>query len=296
MKNKLIAVVGTTASGKSSLGISLAKVFGGEIISADSRQIYKYLNLGTGKVTQQEMRQIRHHLIDILDLNQPFSLSQYQKLAYASIDDIVSRAKVPFLVGGTGLYARAIIEGYNLTDVQPDFDLRNELEQKSIEELIEISKGYGIKIENEALSKRHYIRLIEKVKQGISGEKSSEPKYEVLTLGMTYPREELYQRIEVRLDQRIADGMIEEVKNVLRQGATEEFLYNLGLEYRYTAKYIKGEYASFEKYREELLKGIRHFAKRQMTWFKKEKDIVWLNTHTENCNQAANLVSDFLNK
>ena len=132
-KKKLISIVGTTASGKSSLGIELCEHYCADVVSADSRQVYKHLDLGTGKVTQEEMARVRHHLIDILELGQPFSMAEFQSLAYEAIDSILERGKLPFLVGGTGLYTRSVVEGYNLVDVPPNEELRRELSGKSLD-------------------------------------------------------------------------------------------------------------------------------------------------------------------
>lgn len=294
-KGKLIAIVGTTASGKSSLGIDLAKHYNGEIISADSRQVYRHLDLGTGKVTKEEMAEVKHHLIDILDLNQPFSVAHFQKLAYEVIDDVLKRGHLPFLVGGTGLYTRAVVEGYNLSDVPPDAEQRKMLESLDREELCSRLEKLGEKVSDDEPARR-LIRRLEKLEKGVKSENLSQPRYDVLQLGLTFDREELYSRIGIRLDQRIKEGMIDEVREVVKLGATPEFLEGLGLEYRLTYRYITGKYKSFEEYREDLFKQIRHFAKRQMTWFRKEKNIVWLNSKGDYLKEAITLIDDFLKK
>ena len=295
-KNKLITVVGTTASGKSSLGIDLALHYKSEIVSADSRQVYKHLDLGTGKVTAEEMALVPHHLIDILPLNAPFSMAEFQTLAYEAIDGISARGMLPFMVGGTGLYTRSVVEGYTLVDVAPNEELRAELSLKSREELIEMLRGYGMPEPTIETSERRMIRMIEKCAAGISGEAESSPRYDVLQLGLTFDRETLYRRIAERLELRIAQGMIEEVEGVLRLGATPEFLEKLGLEYRYTYRYLAGMYSSKQEYRDELYKEICHFAKRQGTWFKKEKNIVWLDSSGDYLSESVRLIDEFLNK
>lgn len=296
MKNKLVSIVGTTASGKSSLGIELAELYGTEIVSADSRQVYRHLDLGTGKVTPEEMARVKHHLIDILDLNQPFSMAEFQPLAYQAIDDIASRDMLPLLVGGTGLYTRSVVEGYTLVDVPPNEELRTTLAEKGADELRAILKTYGITDIAGEVSERRMIRMIEKLTAGVSAESESQPRYDVLQLGMTFERDVLYRRILERLDARIKEGMIEEVENIVKMGATPEFLEKLGLEYRYTYRYISGQYPSFEDYRAELYKEICHFAKRQMTWFKKEKSIIWLDTSRDAFNEARELIDKFMEK
>ena len=294
-KGKLIAIVGTTASGKSSLGIDLAKHYNGEIISADSRQVYRHLDLGTGKVTKEEMAEVKHHLIDILDLNQPFSVAHFQKLAYEAIDDVLKRGHLPFLVGGTGLYSRAVVEGYNLSDVPPDIEKRKMLEGLDRDELCLRLEKLGEKVSDDEPTRR-LIRRLEKLEKGVKSENLSHPRYDVLQLGLTFDREELYSRIGIRLDQRIKEGMIDEVREVVKLGATPEFLEGLGLEYRLTYRYITGKYKNFEEYREDLFKQIRHFAKRQMTWFRKEKNIVWLDSKGDYLKEAISLIDDFLKK
>lgn len=295
MKNKLITVIGTTASGKSSLGIELADYYGGEIVSADSRQIYRKMDLGTGKITPEEAARVKHHLIDILDAPEPFSMADFQGLAYEAIDGIAKRGKLPFLVGGTGLYSRSVVEGYNLSDVAPDEALRDELLTKKREELIEMLFALGEKEIPDEYSPRRLIRMIEKRQGGDSASVENSPRYEVLQLAMTYPRDVLYQRILERLDARIADGMVEEIRSLYENGVSGEFLERLGLEYRYTYRYIAGLYPSFEDYRAELYKEICHFAKRQMTWFKKEKNVVWLDTSGDFLAQAKSYIDRFLN-
>ncbi len=292
--NKIVAIVGTTASGKSALGIDLAKHYLSEIVSSDSRQVYRHLDLGTGKVTEDEMREVKHHLIDIIDLNTPFSMAEYQGLAYDALDDIISRGKLPFLVGGTGLYLRSVIDGYNLSSAMPDEALRLELSGKSREELISILKSFGDYNVSGEVSERRIIRMIEKLKCGSPVEDSATPRYKTLKLGITFPRDILCERILSRLDARISEGMIDEVERVLTLGATPEFLLGLGLEYRYTYKYLNGEYSGFDEYREILFREICRFAKRQMTWFRREEDIIWLDPTGDMLGEAVSHIDNFL--
>ena len=293
MKNKLITVIGTTASGKSSLGIELADFYGGEIVSADSRQIYRKMDLGTGKITPEEAARVRHHLIDILEPGEAFSMADFQALAYEAIDGIIGRGKLPFLVGGTGLYSRSVVEGYSLSDVAPDEKLRGELNEKTREELLAILFGLGYSEIPSEYSSRRLVRMIEKIKGG--GENfENAPRYEVLQLALTYEREELYRRISERLDARIKEGMIDEISALCQDGVSPEFFERMGLEYRYTYRYVAGMYPSFEDYRAELYKEICHFAKRQMTWFKKEKNIVWLDTSGDVFGEAKEYIDRFI--
>ena len=290
----LISVVGTTASGKSGLGIALARHFGGEVVSADSRQIYKGFDLGTGKVTEEETEGIPHHLLDIREAGESFSMGEFQALAYDAIDDIHSRGKIPFLVGGTGLYARAVTAGYTLSDTPPDEAFRAEMAKASWEELVSMLKEYGVEITDRQISPRRLVRMLEKCRAGNAAESENQPRYRVLQLGLTWEREYLNSLIESRLDRRIEEGMIEEIKGLLDAGASEEFMEALGLEYRYTMRYILGKYESFAAYREQLLTEIKRFAKRQQTWFKKDTDIIWLDVNGDYTAQAISLCEQFL--
>ena len=199
-------------------------------------------------------------------------------------------------MGGTGLYARAVTAGYSLVDVEPDEAFRREMESKSREELIEAIAGYGIIITDKQISPRRLIRILEKLRAGAPAENQSNPHYRTLQLGLTWDRDVLYARIEERLDMRIKMGMIEEVQGLLLHGVSPEFLEMLGLEYRYTYRYLSGQYPTFADYRAELLTEIRRFAKRQQTWFKRDTDIVWLDTKGDYLAQAIELSHLFLSQ
>ena len=296
MKPKIIAVIGTTASGKSSLGIEIARDFCGEIISADSRQVYKGLDLGTGKVTTEERLIVPHHLLDVVLPNQPFSLYEFQRLAYAAIDDVLSRKKLPVLVGGTGLYSRAVTDGYNLSEGEsPDQTLRDKLNAMPLDELWKMLSELGEEEPAERFNKRRVVRQIEKLLAGDKEQSASVPRYDVLKLGIIYPRDVLRRRIGERLDIRIADGMIEEIKTLKENGATDFFLEGLGLEYRYTNRYLNGTYPDFQTYRDELFTKICQFAKRQETWYKKEQNAIWLDPNGDMLASAEEEVKRFLN-
>ncbi len=288
---KLIAIVGQTSSGKSSLGIALAKFFDGEIVSADSRQVYKGLDWCSGKVTKEEMAEVKHHLIDITTLGNQFSLFDFQTKAYEAIDDILKRGKVPFLVGGTGLYSRSVIEGYGLEPSKPDETLRTSLEGLSLEELKQMASEKGFDVEGETTCRR-LIRLLEKNPEE---KQENKPRYDVLQIGIAFSREEIYERIRVRLEMRMPN-MIEEIKGLLSSGVSPEFLNTLGLEAKYVQKYLNGEFESYEAFFEELFKEERHFAKRQKTWYNKEKNIVWLDANDNLEENAKKLIKEFLKK
>lgn len=287
---KLITVIGQTSSGKSSLAIDLAKKFSGEIVSADSRQVYIGLDYCSGKVSKEEQAEVKHHLIDVVELKKPFTLYDFQKMAYASIDEIISKGKVPFLVGGTGLYSRSVVEGYNLSESTPDENMRKALEEKSLDELIGLCKQKNIQIPKEP-TKRRLIRLIE----NIDNEKlPNSPRYEVLQLAIKFEREEIYNRIKLRLNARMPK-MIEEIKNLISFGVSKEFLRSLGLEAKFVTDYLDNKFSDFNEFFEELFKEERHFAKRQDTWLKKEKNVVWLDGNGNLLEQAEDVVQKFLN-
>lgn len=294
---KLIVILGTTACGKSGLGVELARHVGGEIVSADSRQVYRGLDLGTGKVTEEEMGGVPHHLLDVVDPNESYSVAQFQRDTYAAIDDILARGKVPLLVGGTGLYVRAVAEGYTFRDSQPDPALRAELEGKSAEELYAIFREKtGRTLTGGEENNRH--RLVRTLEKVLAGEDLTEaprdPHYQVLQLGMTYPREELCRRIDERLIRRLDDGMVEEVERLRKAGATDAFLEGLGLEYRYILWYLTGKLPDREALIDELGRAIKRFAKRQMVWFKKDRDVLWLDTAGDPLAQAEAAADAFL--
>lgn len=297
MNEKLVCIVGTNASGKSSLAIELAKLYGGEIVSADSRQVFKGLDLGTGKVTENEMQGVPHYLLDVANINQYYSLADFQKQAYQYIDSILLRDKIPFLVGGTGLYINAVVDGYNLTEAVPDMHFREQLEKKTNDELVEIIRTQDTTILEriDIQNRRRLIRSIEKIHSGVPLNLPSEPKYETLLIGVTWEKNILAERIDERLQKRIDNGMIEEVKNLINQGATDDFLYRLGLEYRYILYYLQGKYDSLEEFKQELSKAIKKYAKRQMTWFRKRKDINWIDMENNSLEQASKLINEFYN-
>lgn len=289
---RIVFIVGTTASGKSDLGIKLARRFNGEIISADSRQVYKGFDLGSGKVTKEEQSVVPHHLLDVAEPNEVYSAAQFQQDCYKKIEEIFSRGKNVFIVGGTGLYTRAVAEGYSFDGIEHAHS--SPLDEKPIEELQKILKDMNGSIkESDAQNKRRLIRAITLAQSGSKKTKNT-PRYDVLQLGCDFPKEALNERMLRRIDVRVEQGMIEEVKNLLASGVQEQFLLNLGLDYGYITRYIKGEFESYEMWRQELFAKTRQFAKRQRTWFKKEKNIVWLDMQGNFEEQAASLVQKFL--
>ncbi len=292
---KLIVLLGTNASGKSDLGIRLAEHFKGEIVSADSRQVYRGLDLGTGKITPAQAALVKHHLIDVADVSENYSLAQYQRAAFAAIDAIASAGRLPFLVGGTGLYISAIVDGYELVDVPPNTALRAELDLLPVPELVRRLEQADPQAAGriDKSNPRRLVRAIEIAtagRQHSSAQKSS-PRYDCLQLGLTWPGETLKERIESRLRTRLEEGMIEEVAAIRSGGVSDARLDSLGLEYRYITRYLRGEIASADALRTQLATAIRQFAKRQLTWFKRDHRIHWLDPFGNCFEQACNLIS-----
>lgn len=286
---KLITILGPTASGKSTLGIKLAQEFSGEIVSADSRQVYRGLNIGSGKVTPEEQKSVPHYLLDVVEPMEDFSVAHFQKLAFEAIDDILNRDKLPFLVGGTALYIYSVIDNYELSDVGANLEKRKELEKKSVEELQSLVPPDTLN-PSDYQNPRRLIRAIEKLESGESLQpKKGPPRYDNLILGTEVSRDELYKKIDQRVDERLKQGMIEEVENLRREGGSDEWLVSLGLEYKWITEHLQGKYTKDEMIKR--LKGAIHaFARRQLTWWKRDQRIIWI----KNFNEAEKKVADFL--
>jgi tRNA dimethylallyltransferase len=294
--NKLVVIAGPTASGKSGLGIDLALKYNAEIVSADSRQVFKGLDIGSGKVTPEETKGVPHYLLDVAAPNDFFSVMDFQRLAYSAIDDIHSRGVKAFMVGGTGLYVNSVVDGYNLTGKQIDPKLRNEIAAKPLEELISILKEKNPEVLGrlDLCNKRRIERAVERVYLGNTEEPVNLPRYETLVIGTNWPREVLYERIKKRLDMRLEEqNMIDEIVKLRENGATDEFLYGLGLEYRYILMYLRNEFESFVAFYEKLFMEIRHLAKEQMTWFRKRKDMHWIDMTSDPFDEAVTLINNF---
>jgi len=293
-KSKLIAIVGPTGSGKTELGVFLAKRFGGEVVIADSRQIYKYLDIGTAKVTPEEMQEVPHHLLDIARPNDVVSVAEYKKYAQEAIADIQSREKLPLLVGGTGYYIDAVLYDMDFPAVPPNPKLREKLEKKTEEELFaELKEKDPDRAGSvDPKNKRRLIRALEIVE---SLEKvpqvQRESPYNALLLGIAVEDwDALKNHLRSRLERRIKQGMVDEVRDLHEKyDVSWERLDSLGLEYRWIARFLKGEIDK-ETMEDELWRAICRYAKRQMTWFKRNKDIHWIRNKKE----AEKLVTQFL--
>ena len=294
MKPKLVVIEGTNASGKSGLGVALAAHYGGEVVSADSRQVFRGLDLGSGKITPEEMQGVRHHLIDIAEPNEFFSMHGFQRLAYEAVDDVRARGRTPFLVGGTGLYVASVTDGYVMSDTEPDLEYRAYLETMDTPKLYEMLRELRPEMEIDEKTRNRVMRQLEKIHDGDDHSAPNAPRYDCLKLGVTWPRPVLRARIDERLDRRLEQGMIEEVQGLLDRGASVEFLKKLGLEYRFITQYLIGEIPDRNEMVELLRTAIKQFAKRQTTWFRRDKDIQWLDMAGDPFAEACEKIDRFL--
>ena len=291
---KVVAVVGTNASGKSALGIDLAKKYGAEIISADSRQVFRGLDLGSGKVTPEETQGVPHHLIDVREPNEFFSMADFQRLSYQAIDDIRGRGKLPMIVGGTGLYVDSVLDGYLLSDKEPDLAYRAELEKLTTPQLYDMLLALKPDVQVEKNNRNRVMRIIERIHDGDDAVPGKQARFDSLRLGVSWPREVVNRRIDERLERRLEQGMIEEVQRLMDEGATTEFLLGLGLEYKFITQYLIGEIPDRQVMLDRLAIAIKQFAKRQMTWFRRNPEIVWLDMSGDFFDQACTAIDAFL--
>ena len=293
---KLIVIEGTNASGKSGLGVRLAEKYAGEIVSADSRQVFRGLDLGSGKIAPEETQGVIHHLIDVVEPDTFFSMYDFQKLAYAAIDDVLARGRRPFLVGGTGLYVASVTEGYVMSDRAPDLNYRAELETYSTDALYNMLLEKKPDIEIDRYNRNRVMRVLEKLHDGDGGHGQSEPRYDTLKLGVGWDRETIRRRIDERLETRVRQGMIDEVRALIGAGVSREFLMKLGLEYRFITRYLDGDFSSEREMLDLLATAIKQFAKRQMIWFRRDPDIRWLDLSGDYKAEAMALTAAFLEK
>lgn len=293
MASRLIVILGPTASGKSALAVKIAQKWNGEVISADSRQVYRGFDIGSGKITRQETRGIPHYLLDVADPRRTFTVARFQRLARKTIRDVVRRGKVPILCGGTGLYIRAVVDGLVIPEVSPNPALRAHLEKLSVPELFKRLKKMdptraGTIDRN---NPRRLIRAIEVVETlGRVPPLRFEPyEGEVLVLGVKKSNAELKKLIHIRLLRQFRAGMIREVQKLRQRGVSWKRLENFGLEYRDVARFLQKKITKKQLY-EELESHISRYAKRQMTWFRRDTRIHWVGGEKE----ALRLTAHFL--
>lgn len=291
---KIIAVVGPTASGKTALGLMLAKKFNGEIVNADSRQVYRGMDIATAKPDKNELASIRHHLIDIAEPDDEFTLANFKEEALEAIDDILARNKLPIIVGGTGLYVKAIIDNLDIPAVAPDRNLRSELGNKKLGELAvmlaELDPACAEKIDMK--NPRRVMRALEIAlsngKLSLAGEKKLPARYDVLQIGLKINREELYQRISARINAQLESGLLAEV-----QFLSKKYAWDLpsmsGIGYKQLGYFLRNE-ISLPEAVELIKRDTRRYAKRQLTWYKKDPRVNWIADEK----QAEKLVSEFV--
>ena len=303
--NKLIAIIGPTGIGKTKLAIQLALLYNGEIVNADSRQIYRFMDIGTAKPTGEELALIPHHLVDIIEPDNEFSLAEYQRFADDAIQDIQRRGKIPFLVGGSGLYVWAVLEGWVIPKVAPDVIFSQGLEKRAesgqgadlYRELKEIDPAAAEKIDPHNI--RRVIRALEVNKVSDSTfsrlQKKQTPPFRTLIIGLTAERKELYRRADERVDNMLKQGFVDEVDTLLKKG------YNLGLPamssigYREIGQYLNGG-LTLEEAVYKIKTGTHRFIRHQYAWFRlKDERIKWFDAEKANKSEIESTVDDFIN-
>ena len=291
---RIIAIVGTTASGKSSLAVYLAKKFNGEIISADSRQVYRGLNIGTEKISRKEMRGVRHHLLSVADPKRIYSAADFKKDAKYALRKSLVRGKAPFVVGGTGLYLDALFSRNIFPDVPPNKVLRKRLAKKTAPELFSILKKLDLR-RARTIDKNNPRRLERAIEIAtalgkVPPQKPAKSPYDVLRIGLSLDNLTLQKRLKARLKNALSRGLIRETKK-LQQTLSRKRVDELGLEYRLVAAHLRGEITKEELHRRLEIE-LWHYAKRQRTWFKRNKNIVWFKP--EETKKAEKEVQKFL--
>ncbi|MGP4059913.1 tRNA (adenosine(37)-N6)-dimethylallyltransferase MiaA [Halobacillus sp. H74] len=304
MKPLVISVVGPTAVGKSKLGVKIAERFDGEVISGDSMQVYRTMDIGTAKITEEEMGGIPHHMIDIKDPDESFSVAEFQADVQELINDVYERGKVPVLVGGTGLYIQATLEDFNFSDVKKDAEvikrLEKELEEKGKEYMFERLHAVDPQQANRIHpnNERRLIRALElyettgQVMSEYHKEQVGESPFRPVMIGLEMDRELLYRRINRRVDQMVEEGLVEEVQRLYKQGLTEaQSMKAIG--YKELLPYFRGEY-SLARSIELLKRNSRRYAKRQYTYFKNKMEIQWYEIDENNYNDKFETILDDL--
>ncbi len=289
MRRPLVVLTGPTAVGKTQLSIGLAKALDAEIISADSMQVYKYMDIGSAKIRPEEMQGIPHHLVDVLDPREEFHVVRFQQMAKAAMEDIYSRGKIPLLVGGTGFYIQAVTRDIDFSREGENSPYRRRLEALAREKGPEYLHRLLAQVDEESAEKIHpnnqkrVIRALEFYEENhypISlhnrQEQEKESPYHLAYFVLNAPREILYQRIDRRVDQMMEEGLVEEVQRLKAMGCSRELVSMQGLGYKEILAYLDGELPLEEAVR-ILKRDTRHFAKRQITWFKRERDVIWMN-------------------
>jgi tRNA dimethylallyltransferase len=288
-KPKIITIVGPTSSGKSGLAVKIAKKYNGEVVSADSRQVYVGMDIGTGKITKKEMAGVPHHLLDVADPKKQFTVAGFKELADKAITDILSRGKLPIICGGTGFYIEAVTKNVLLPDVPVNKKLREKLFKKSALQLFEMLKKLD-RNRASVIDRHNKVRLIRAIEiakvLGKVPPIKIKPKYEVLSIGIKIEKDKLKEKIYTRLISRIKQGMINEAKKLHAKGLSWKRMKGLGLEYRALARHLSGELIKQEMI-DRLNCEIRQYARRQIQWWKRDQNIQWFGTkETQKINSA----------
>ncbi len=300
----LVAILGPTAVGKTAMALRLADELPVEVVSADSRQVYRYMDIGTAKPTPQQRQRVKHHLLDIVDPDESFTLAQYQQLAYAAIDDVHRRGSIPLLVGGTGLYVKAVLEGLNIPHVEPDPQLREQLYAEADAEgyktlhrrLRELDPAAAERVDPRNV--RRVVRALEvfyRMGKPISAlQSASPPPYRILRIGLGMPRHELYRRIDERVERMLAAGLIEEVRSLVERGYGYDLPAMSGLGYRQIGMYLRGE-VSLQEAVALIKRHTRRFVRQQASWFRADDpEIIWYDVSEPVFPVVVACIRDFL--
>jgi tRNA dimethylallyltransferase len=299
-KAALVVILGPTASGKSALGIALAQHFNGEIVSADSRQVYRGMDIGTAKVTPAEQALVPHHLLDIADPQNMYTVAQFQHDAIGAINDILARGRQPFLVGGSAHYIQAVVDNLDIPHVPPQPELRMELETRPLTELL--AQLEELDPQSATTIDRNNPRRIQRALEVclVTGKPFSEQRgmnnalYNPLLLGIQWPRDVLYRRIDTRIDERMKQGLVQEVETLLANGLGHERLEAMGLEYRFVSRWLRGEFTNEADMIQRLKYATHDFVRRQLTWFRKDQRILWVEGGDNIEQEAETKVSIFM--
>ena len=288
-KKPLIILTGPTAVGKTELSIKLAKAVNGEIISADSIQVYKYMDIGSAKVTEEEMDGVKHYLIDVLDPADEFNIFVFQKMAKEAMDEIYAKGKVPIIAGGTGFYIQSVLYDVQFADEEGDRTYRHSLEEKALKEGVSAVHNMLRQIDPKAAEQIHennlkrVIRALEyynetgqRISEHNEEQRQKESPYDFKYYVLNMDRERLYDRINLRVDIMLDNGLIDEVKKLKEMGYSAELVSQQGIGYKEIRDYVDGN-TTYEEAVEILKKNTRNFAKRQLTWFRRESDVTWIN-------------------
>lgn len=289
MKRPLIILTGPTAVGKTSLSLSLAKELDGEIVSADSMQVYRYMDIGTAKIREEERQGIPHHLIDVLDPWEDFNVVRFQKMAREALEEIWERGQIPIVTGGTGFYIQALLYDIHFTENNEDSSLRKDLENYARENGAEALHSRLEEVDEKAASQIHFnnvkrvIRALEfyyqtgkKISEHNEEERKRTSPYDFKYFVLNDEREHLYARINQRVDLMMEEGLVEEVQKLKEMGCDSTMVSMQGLGYKEILSYLEGE-CTLDEAVYKIKRDTRHFAKRQITWFKRERDVIWLH-------------------